>query len=756
MKKFLKTGLLAVILIPCPGWAQPPGQDKTVHELLIPVGMDAYRNWDHWPLQRIGVRSYMRSTYDRSGGNESADASHFLFANEEDKNVTLDVKGKGVLYFFRANHWHGSPWHFVVDSMDHIVQETATSDPVHALKIFKHTEFIPSDAFPEPLNWTWTVTKGADLICEPIPFEERLQIAYSLTHYGTGYWIYHLFANEDMLSQPVRSWKINQKPDQDVLDLISRSGTDIAPKNIQTKKGRLSLNKETVLLAVIDTPVSVVRAFKLTIPMEKTRELERMHIKITWDDAAEPSVDAPLCLFFGAGTLYNRDNREYLVKAFPVNIRYDYTDQKIELSCYYPMPFFRSARFELTGINPEEADIEYEIRFEPLSYPVNRSSYFHATYTDIPVPEPGKDMVFLDTEGAEGKKEWSGSFAGTSFVFSHDGFLGTLEGDPRFFFDDARTPQAYGTGTEEWGGGGDYWGGENMTLPFAGHPCGCPGKNQAKNERDLIESGYRFLLADLMPFGRRALIRFEHGGENLSVEHYEAVTYWYGLPAPSLIKTDSVDIGNLASEMAHEYKSPGASSVQTISSRYEWGIDTFPGQTPDSAEVKLSGNQIPGGKVIYPESKKDGRFTRGSSEFTVKIRPDNCGAMLRRTLDYSFPNQTAVVYVDDSGIGEENHWKKAGIWYLAGSNTCLYSNPPGETDKRSFTVETSNRRFRDDEFLIPSHLTRGKSVLKIRIVFVPDHQRLSPDDQFPGQNAWSELDYDVYSYVVPDFRLNRK
>src|SRR3954466_2985947 len=33
------------------------------------VGLDAYRQWDLWPLQRIGQRTYMRSTYDRRGGN---------------------------------------------------------------------------------------------------------------------------------------------------------------------------------------------------------------------------------------------------------------------------------------------------------------------------------------------------------------------------------------------------------------------------------------------------------------------------------------------------------------------------------------------------------------------------------------------------------------------------------------------------------------------------------------------------------------
>ncbi|GEM_PF-6130505 len=77
---------------------------------IIPVGWDAYRKWDLWPMQRIGARAYMRSTYNRSGGN--SDMSNFLFMKEEDYNVTLDVQGGGCLYFFRTNFWHGSPWHF--------------------------------------------------------------------------------------------------------------------------------------------------------------------------------------------------------------------------------------------------------------------------------------------------------------------------------------------------------------------------------------------------------------------------------------------------------------------------------------------------------------------------------------------------------------------------------------------------------------------------------------------------------------------
>src|SRR5664280_1411106 len=183
------------------------GQHKRPDLPIIPVGLDAYRKWDLWPMQRIGDRAYMRSTYDRSGGNESADASHFLFANEENYNVTLDVKGKGVLYFFRANHWHGSPWHFVVDGRDNLVSESGTNDPVNAKSLIKTSSFKPEVTFPRPLNWTWETTKGADLIWTPMPFDQTMRIAYSRTHYGTGYYIYHLYANEENLSQRINSFK---------------------------------------------------------------------------------------------------------------------------------------------------------------------------------------------------------------------------------------------------------------------------------------------------------------------------------------------------------------------------------------------------------------------------------------------------------------------------------------------------------------------------------------------------------------------
>jgi hypothetical protein len=667
----------------------------------IPVGLDAYRQWDRWPYQRIGLRAYMRSTYDRAGNNERADASHFLYQLADDRNVTLDVEQPGILYFVRTNHWHGSPWHYEIDGKDHVVRETSTADPEHPAP---NSVFLPEAAFPRPLAWTWADTKGADLSWVPIGFEQHFRMQYSRTFYGTGYYIYHQFVPGTKLSQPIRPWN-EEPPARDVLELISRAGTDIAPAGLKTSTAR-----------TLRGP-AMIRALEITIPREKALAFSNARLRITWDDRKEPSVDAPVALLFGAGLFYNRDNREYLVKSFPMAVRY--TADHVHLSCYLPMPFFRSAKFELTGPGADAA--EFRVRYAPFRGRPGEVGYLHATYRDHPAPEQGKDLVLLDTRETEGGGDWSGSFIGTSFIFSHDAVLNTLEGDPRFFFDDSRTPQAYGTGTEEWGGGGDYWGGLNMTLPFAGHPVGAKSAKDAISSEDKVEAAYRFLLADLMPFGRNARIQLEHGGVNESKEHYETVTYWYGLPAASLVKTDELSVGDDASERAHRYQSPDAGAGYEITSRYELG--------PDHLQ----------GREIYPEETDRGRKTKGWSEFTLKIDPKNRGVMLRRKLDYAFPNQRAEVSVDG---------KPAGIWYLAGSNTCVFSSPRGEVGATQHVVQTSNRRFRDDEFLLPLALTRGRGEIRVRVKFTPMETPLYPGFPLP-ELAWSEIRYTAFSFVEP-------
>lgn len=88
-------------------------------------------------------------------------------------------------------------------------------------------------------------------------------------------------------------------------------------------------------------------------------------------------------------------------------------------------------------------------------------------------------------------------------------------------------------------------------------------------------------------------------------------------------------------------------------------------------------------------------------------------------------------------------WHAVGDWYTAGSNTCVYSRPRG----RNFTeaelappenqVITSNRRWREEEFLLPRNLTEGVENLEIKLEFVPNERELFPGFPYPGPTTWS-------------------
>ena len=183
-------------------------------------------------------------------------------------------------------------------------------------------------------------------------------------------------------------------------------------------------------------------------------------------------------------------------------------------------------------------------------------------------------------------------------------------------------------------------------------------------------------------------------------------------------------------EQEHHYRSPAASAVYHQDSRYEWGPDTIAGRT------------------IFPAERDFGRVTAGVSEFQLKVDPANVGVLLRRKLDYGFPNQRAEVEVAQVRAGVVGDFKPAGAWFLAGSNTCVFSYPKEELDPPLPVVQTSNRRFRDDEFLIGRALTGGTEAIRVRVKFTPVDLPLLPGLPL-GPLGWSELRYDAYSILPP-------
>jgi hypothetical protein len=167
----------------------------------------------------------------------------------------------------------------------------------------------------------------------------------------------------------------------------------------------------------------------------------------------------------------------------------------------------------------------------------------------------------------------------------------------------------------------------------------------------------------------------------------------------------------------------------------------------DGAEAAVEFGANPAAKPVEgnPPHTDRGRKTRGSSEFTMQIDPKNIGVLLRRKLDYQFPNQRAEVSIAEAG-GDQ--WQPAGVWYLAGSNTCVYSNPREELGATQHVAQTSNRRFREDEFLVPRALTEGRSAIRVRVKFTPVETPLFPGHPLP-ELAWSEIRYLAYSFLAP-------
>ena len=391
------------------------------------------------------------------------------------------------------------------------------------------------------------------------------------------------------------------------------------------------------------------------------------------------------------------------------------TTERVHLACYFPMPFFRSARIELVGAERSASPTSAgRVRYAPFTRPGQPRRLLPR---DLPRPSRTRSRARTWSCSTPARPKAAatgpGSFVGTSFIFSHRAVLNTLEGDPRFFFDDSQTPQAQGTGTEEWGGGGDYWGGRNMTLPFAGHPGRRAEREGGEERRGQDRVGLP------LPAGRPDAVRQERAHppgarrhERIDRALRDASPTGTARPRPSLVKTD---------ELAG--RRPGERAGARLR------LAATPRALRDHLALRVGRRITLDGRGDLPARTRTGAGrTTGTSEFTLKLDPKNLGVLLRRKLDYAVP--------EPAGRGRRRRREPAarragrgsrpGVWYLAGSNTCVYSDPKDELGATQHVVQTSNRRFRDDEFLVPRDLTEGRSAIRVRVRFTPVERRSSP------------------------------
>src|SRR6185369_14243267 len=233
-----------------------------------------------------------------------------------------------------------------------------------------------------------------------------------------------------------------------------------------------------------------------------------------------------------------------------------------------------------------------------------------------------------------------------------------LEGDERITVDGSRWPQWHGTGLEDFFGGGFYFVAGAFTLPTHGNPAQVPTTSPRRPGLNL-RSAYRVFLGDAIPYESGIRLAIEHGPVNDVPADFSSLVFHYARPAPVLVETDRLAIGDAASEAAHGLAVEARADVSLTSA--------FRGDASD---------------VLVAATGMTARVTR------CRLGADaaNRGVRLRRMADLAAGRQVARVLVNGAF---------AGVWQTSEVNPFL--------------------RWAELEFELPAALTQGQGVLDVEI-----------------------------------------
>lgn len=287
---------------------------------------------------------------------------------------------------------------------------------------------------------------------------------------------------------------------------------------------------ETRTLAELTGP-AVITHLWLTFPEAAPNWLaeqggarpDEIVLRIYWDGADAPAVEAPVGDFFGCGFGERKEVRSNMVQVIGGD----------SYNCFWPMAFYDSARITLTNesaqpLNSTYFQFDYEERALAPGTP-----YFCAQYNQEFPAASSSYYTVLDAEGA-------GHYVGTVLSVRTRSPYWFGEGDDVFFIDGEDAPSLRGTGTE------DYflaaWGLEPYSYPWSG----CPLDNADFGHIGMKVSSYRWHVPDPVHFQKSLQVRFEHRGwlppdervdgkayhNNERYDDFASVAFWYQIGQP--------------------------------------------------------------------------------------------------------------------------------------------------------------------------------------------------------------------------------
>ena len=306
---------------------------------------------------------------------------------------------------------------------------------------------------------------------------------------------------------------------------------------------------ESAVLADIKGPAHITHIW-----MTQQKHYRESLLKITYDNAAHPSVLCPLGDFFCLGHGMVNSFQSLL---FSASSRWDYQfNQGAALNCYAPMPFAERAVVELVNESDEPHHQYFYVDYETLDEMPPDLGYFHAEFrranpfggwgAEIPVDVPQakivankkrqaweNNYVILETQGR-------GHYIGCNLSVTN--FQGTWwgEGDDMIWVDGYKwPPDLHGTGSEDylnqaWGmqenaflrNGSSIF--EGQTLP-AGVSALWHGKSGG------YQTSYVFHIENPVRFEKKIKVTIEHGHGNHLANEMSSVAYWYAASPTSVI-----------------------------------------------------------------------------------------------------------------------------------------------------------------------------------------------------------------------------
>jgi hypothetical protein len=601
-----------------------------------------------------GTETRQSSSYDPGGSNNDGNfrTAYTKYVDTNGEYVIFDASGPGCLYRQQINVWSRGRkkgageahirYYFDDEPKPRV---DATIDDLFGGKV---------PPFTEPFSFLDPRPRFG-ILYYPFPFQKHLKVTttddFSTLPDTNSCWYQYTYLTYAE-TNGVTSWAGPSADSPVVRNQWRHLGLDPKPAagNIIVSNTVTIPQGKSAVLAELRGAGSIA-SLKLQLDPYGRKEFYHTILRIYWDGAKQPAVDLPIGLFFGGGG-ETYPNCRHVPEMSLHTLFYGFNGTNHDFYCYWPMPCWRSARLELVNeCGVDLKSVSCEIQYKPssvLAYPAGGAGYFCAKRTLSRDPGGGLFNTVFEEKGRGRVVEIS--FYSTQYA---------MDGDEFTYIDGSRTPQIHGDGTEDDHNQG--YGGDAYQKPLWGGLV------------NGYQTAYRFYYNDSYVFNQHIRINYEfsrEGGHNYGGET-DVVVYYYKAPTGgNLVLTDQLDVGDPASESAHQYSVAGQTWAGTRRSGYD-------GYERD---------------YEYDICQDDGRAFNGYSEFTVNISPANHGVELRRRL-YRSGNgrQRAFVYVDGVRVNERP-------W-----DVCTYSDAP------------AYQGWYDADFEIPAAYTQGKRQLRLRI-----------------------------------------